>query len=259
MVVISAIIQARMGSHRLPGKVMKKIKGKPLLYYVLNQMKFSKLLENIVVATTDLSEDDVIEKFLKKKKINCFRGSSKNVLDRYYNCAKKFKIQTIVRITADCPLIDPCLIDQVIKKFQTEKYDYVSNAYPRTFPYGTEVEIFSFDSLSKSWENAVKPSEKEHVTPYIKNHPKNFKIGSVENKENISEFRWTVDREEDLKLVKEIIRRIPEIPILTESILKLMKKEPKLKEINSKIIPNEGMNKSLKEDMEFLKEKYEKD
>jgi len=250
--MIVAIIQARMGSNRLPGKVMKMIKGKPLLHYVLNQLQHSKFLEKIIVATTNLEEDDIIEKFVLKEGFDCFRGNSKNVLDRYYHCAKSNSISSILRITADCPLIDPNLVDSVIKKFENEKFDYVSNAFPRTFPYGTEVEIFSFNSLKISWEKAVKPSEKEHVTPYIKNHPEIFKIGNIESDKNLSDYRWTVDRIEDLELVKQIIIKINKKFILTEDILKLIQKEPQLKEINNNITSNEGMMKSLKEDAEFL-------
>jgi len=243
-----------MGSKRLPGKVLKRIeKNETVLDALINQLKFSKLIKNIVVATTTLKEDDLIEEHLSKIKINCFRGNSKNVLDRYYQCAKNNSFSSIIRITADCPLIDPNLVDMVIRKFESEKLDYVTNTFPRTFPYGTEVEILSFNSLKLSWEKAIKPSEKEHVTLYIKNHPEIFKIGNILNDIDISDFRWTVDRIEDLELVKQIMLKIKKRPILTKDILKLIQKEPQLKEINNKIIPNEGMTKSLKEDTEFLK------
>ncbi len=243
-----------MGSNRLPGKVMMEINSKPLLHYTLNQIRYSKLVKKIIVATTNLPEDDIIEKFVLNEKINCFRGNSKNVLDRYYQCAKNNSLSSILRITADCPLIDPNLIDKVIRKFETGEFDYVSNAFPRTFPYGTEVEIFSFNSLKRSWEKAIKPSEKEHVTPYIKNHPEIFKIGNVQNDIDISDYRWTVDRIEDFELVKQILKKIKRRPIFTDDILKLIQKEPQLKKINNNITPNEGIKKSLKEDNEFLKE-----
>lgn len=249
---MNCIIQARMGSNRLPGKVLKKIKGDvTILDSVINQLKFSKLIKKIVVATTTLKEDDLIEEHLYNIGINCFRGNPENVLDRYYQCAKINSFSSIIRITADCPLIDPNLVDQVIKKFETEKWDYVTNAFPRTFPYGTEVEIFSFNSLKLAWRKATKPSEKEHVTPYIKNHPEIFKVGNILNDIDISDFRWTVDRIEDLELVKQIMSKIKKRPILTKDILELIQKEPQLKEINNNIIPNEGMAKSLKEDIEF--------
>ena len=243
-----------MGSKRLPGKVLKKIEDDTtILDSVINQLKFSSLTKNIVVATTTLNEDDVIEEYLHKIGIDCFRGNSKNVLDRYYQCAKKYSFTSIMRITADCPLIDPELVDEAITIFDRKKCDYISNAFSRTFPYGTEIEIFSFKSLEIAWKNAKKPSEKEHVTPYIKSHPELFNIENIQNNRNISNLRWTVDRKEDLELVRQIMLKINKRPVLMEDILELMKNEPRLREINNKIIPDEGMKKSLKEDDIFLK------
>ena len=143
---MACIIQARVGSTRLPNKIFKKLDDKfTVLDYVLNQITSSKLINKIIIATTTLDEDNDVENYAKKLKINYFRGSSEDVLDRYYQCAKKFSITTIVRITADCPLIDPQIIDQLIKTFQSNSYDYVSNTQPITFPVGIAVEIFSFN------------------------------------------------------------------------------------------------------------------
>ncbi|RZD48881.1 MAG: acylneuraminate cytidylyltransferase, partial [Thaumarchaeota archaeon] len=174
--MIGCIIQARMGSTRLPGKVVKKIDGeKTVLDYVINQLKASKKIDTIIVATTNLQEDDIIFNYLKFQQIECYRGSSEDVLDRYYQCAKKFGIDHILRITADNPLIDPKFIDIIIEKYKNEKCDFMTNAIHRTFPYGTEVEVFSFESLEKSWKMAKKPSEREHVTPFMCDPQNKFK------------------------------------------------------------------------------------
>ena len=251
--MIGCIVQARMGSSRLPGKVMLKLDENPVLYYVLKQLQSSKLIEKIVVATTTLDEDDMIEDYVKNMGIDVFRGSSNDVLDRYYQCATKFSFSTIIRITSDNPLIDPTIVDNLIQKFISNSYDCLTNAYVRTFPYGTEVEIFSFESLNNAWKNATKPSEREHVTPYLYNNSGNFKNFNVEHPKNISNLRWTIDRKNDLTLVKSIISKIKKRPILMNDILDLFSKEPELFEINKNQIPNEGYQKSLKEDEEYLK------
>lgn len=251
--MIGCIIQARMGSSRLPGKTMLKIdEQNPLLYYVIKQIQFSKLVDKIVVATTELPEDDIIFNFVKSLGIECFRGSEKDVLDRHYQCAKKYSFSIIVRIPSDKPLIDPQIIDLVINKFKLNSYDYVTNFLPYTFPYGTEVEVFSYEALEKTWKQAKLPSEREHVTPYIYNHKEVFRIFNVENSENLSVYRWEVDRKNDFKLVKLIISKIRKQPILTKDILDLFSKEPDLVKINKDQIPDEGYRKSLKEDKESL-------
>jgi len=256
--MIGCIIQARMGSSRLPEKVLTKIDDKnPILHLVLEQLKFSKFLDKIVVATTNLNEDDVIVKFLENQNIEFFRGSSDDVLDRYYQCAKKFSFSTIVRITSDNPLIDPIIVDKIITKFQSDKFDYISNTINRTYPYGTEVEVFSFKTLEVLWKNSKKPSEREHVTPYIYNNFEKFQTYNVENTENLSHLRWTVDRENDLRLVKLIISKITKRPILMNDILELIKKDKKLIEINKNNVPNEGYLKSLNDDKNFLNQNKE--
>ena len=151
--MIGCIIQARMNSTRLPGKVLMNIDEKfPALFYTVEQLKNSKLLEKIVIATSSNQEDNDIEKFCRKYNIKCFRGSLENVLDRYYQCAKEFGITTIVRIPADKPLIDPEIVDKVIQKFKENSFDCVTNFQPSTIPSGTEVEIFSFSALETAWK-----------------------------------------------------------------------------------------------------------
>jgi spore coat polysaccharide biosynthesis protein SpsF len=234
------IIQVRMSSTRLPGKVLKKLNGITVLESLLNQLNYSKLLNDKIIATTSNSEDDVIVNFCKSKEIKCFRGSQDDVLDRYYNCAKKFSINTILRITSDCPLMDPQVVDNVIDFYLKNSYDYVNNFYKRTYPYGNDVEIFSLKVLEKVWEKATKPSEREHVTPYIYNNPDEFSLGWIENKENLSEFHWTIDRKEDLIFVQNIFKKISKRPILMKDIIDVIKDDPSLLEINKNTNPNEG-------------------
>ena len=250
--MIGCIVQARMGSSRLPGKTLLKIDDKKtVLEFGINQLTSSNLLDKIIVATTNLKSDDVIENFVKNMNVDVFRGKSNDVLDRYFQCAKHFSIDTIVRITGDNPLVDPTIIDNLIQKFTLNSYDYLSNAHVRTFPYGTEVEIFSFESLEQAWKNAILPSEREHVTPYFYNNSNLFNIHNEKQSNNISNLRWTVDREDDLFLVKSIVSKIIKRPILLDDILNLFSKEPKLFKINETQIRDEGYKKSLEEDKDF--------
>jgi len=228
-------------------------KKKTVLEFVINQLKHSTLIEKIIIATTVLDEDEQIINLSKEMNIPYFCGHPKDVLDRYYECAKHFSFSSIVRITSDNPLIDPTIVDQVIEKFTSSNYDYVANFIKRTFPYGTEAEVISFTSLEKAWNNAKKPSEREHVTRYILNNPKDFKIGTITYQENLSHLRWTVDRENDLKLVQNLVSKIKERPILMKKILQVLISNPELIDINKDNTIDEGFKKSLKEDEEFKK------
>ena len=235
--MIGCIIQARMNSTRLPGKVLMNIDEKfPALFYTVDQLKNSKLQEKIVIATSNNQEDNHIEKFCRKYNIKCFRGSLENVLDRYYQCAKKFGITTIVRIPADKPLIDPEIVDEVIQKFKENSFDCVTNFQPSTIPSGTEVEIFSFSVLETAWKNASSAFDKEHVTPYIYKNKEQFKIFNVVNKDDLSNFRWALDYKEDLELIRKIVMKIEKRPILTRDIINLLNKEKELIKINQNII-----------------------
>ena len=241
-----------MGSSRLPGKVlMKSGNGMPLLYHVINQLRHCSKVKNLVIATTTNQEDDEIEKFADNNSVNVFRGSEKDVLDRYFQCAKKYSFSTIVRITSDCPLIDPQIVDKVIERFFSGNYDYATNTLIRTFPIGTDAEVFSFSALETAWKNAQLPSEREHVTPHLRNKG-NFKTINVENDTNISNLRLTVDRIEDFELINEILNNLSINPIHLENILELFSRKPELIEINKHINNNEGLDRSLKEDEEFI-------
>jgi spore coat polysaccharide biosynthesis protein SpsF len=247
--MIGCIIQARMSSTRLKGKVLLKINPKDtVLSFLIKQITNCKSLKTIVVATTELEEDDVIVNFLKSYDVEIFRGSSENVLDRFYHCAKKFKFSTIVRLTADNPLIDPEIVNDAIEKYSNSDCDYLTNSVDRTFPNGTEVEIFSFNALETAWKSAKKTSEREHVTPYFYNNLNKFKIHYFKQKNDQSKFRYSIDKKEDYLLVLEILLKINTRPIKTSDIIKLLTNYPEIKKLNSHIIPNEGYVKSISED-----------
>ncbi|MCM8832209.1 MAG: glycosyltransferase family protein, partial [Candidatus Omnitrophica bacterium] len=206
---IIAVIQARMGSTRLKGKVLMDIEGKPLLWHVINRVQASEKITDIVIATSDNEKDNAIEIFSKQYCVNIFRGSEDDCLDRYYKTAKKFNADIVVRITADCPLICPEIIDKVIKEYLKGGYDYVTNTLFYTYPDGCDVEVFSFKALEKAYKESKDPIDREHVTPYIRNSGK-FKLKNVENEEPVDpkEYKWSVDRIEDLKFVKEVYKNL---------------------------------------------------
>jgi spore coat polysaccharide biosynthesis protein SpsF len=197
-------------------------------------LQSSKLIEKIIIAIPDLNEDNLTYQHLVSKNISVFRGSTKNVLDRYYQCAKIESSSIIVRITADCPLIDPVIVDNVIQKFIENKFDYVANTHPRTFPYGTETEVFSFNALEKAWMETDDDFDREHVTPYFYNNLDKFTIGNFKQENNQSGYRWTVDYEEDLEFVRFIASNISKNPILTDDIIELIEKNPDIIKINKK-------------------------
>ena len=251
---IDCVVQARIGSSRLPGKVMAKADSENIVFdYVINQLKHSKFIEKIIIATTTNKEDDLIVEFAKKNQIEFFRGNESDVLDRYYQCAKNFSSKNILRITSDSPLVDPSVIDDLIINYQKISCDYASNNLVRTYPLGLDAEIFSFSTLEKTWKNAILPSEREHVSPYMKKNSNIFKQFNLRNKIKVPLVRLTIDRKEDLELFRIVISKISERPILMDNILKLYNNEPKLFEINKHFDPLEGYNKSIKYDKEFLK------
>jgi spore coat polysaccharide biosynthesis protein SpsF len=255
---IIAIIQARNGSTRLPGKVLKKINQESMLYYVVQQTLASKLIDDLIIATTNLDEDIIIKNYCEEKKLKCFRGNPKDLLDRYFKCAKKFNADIIVRITSDCPLIDPVLIDKAISKFLEGKYDYVSNNISKiqnnwrnstcNFPQGMTVEVSNFKNLEIAWKNAKKPSEREHVFPYIQFN-KNFLKFSFKSSENLDFIRCTVDRKEDLVFVKKIMQGHSKNKIFhIKDIKDFVEKNPESTHVNKDIKFDEGYIKSLNED-----------
>ena len=258
--MIGCIIQARMGSKRLPGKILKKLDTQnTVLDYVVNQITSSKKLEKIVIATTEIKEDNIIEEFCKERNIVCFRGSENDVLDRHYQCAKKYSFDPIVRVTSDNPLIDPEIIDLAIEKYENGGFDMITTCNKRSFPYGISVEVFSFDSLKKSWNNSVLSSEREHVVLYIQNKKNNFKIYNLINSEDLTHINCTIDNEADYKLLQKVVFEISERPILLKHVVELFKRKPELININKNSDPYEGHKKSFKQDSIIRKNNLEKD
>jgi len=247
----AAIIQARRGSSRFPNKVIKHIERKPMLFHVIKRVQKADLISKVYLATTLESQDIVLGKIALAAGIDTFFGATDDVLDRYYQAAIKFRLSHIVRITADCPLIDPVIINSTIKKFTEGSYDYLSNSLIRTFPDGLNTEVLTFEALEKAWIEAKWTSEREHVTPYIWKNPKLFRLGKLLNhSENSSQLRWSVDYDVDLILVRAIYRRLYSLnPYFGYAdILELLKKCPQLNLINGGITINEGYEKSIKED-----------
>lgn len=237
---IAIFIQARTGSSRLPKKILKKIENKHMISHVINRVKQSNI-KKIILLTTNLKEDKILEKISIQNKIDFFTGDEKNVLSRFNDCAKKFNVENIIRITGDCPLIDPLLINKMVKIYFKSNYDYISNTIKPTYPDGLDVEIFSKNSLIKASLEAKLKSEKEHVTPYIINHPEKFQLFNVKNNIDLSNLRWTVDEKSDLKFVRKIYKKMnPRLDFTTKDILRLLMNEPELKQINSYIKRNEG-------------------
>jgi len=239
---ILAIIQARMGSTRLPEKILKKVEGKEILAHVIERVLRSKMVDLIVVATTTSKKDDVIASFINNyvnNKIKLFRGSENDVLDRYYQAAKEYSADIIIRITSDCPLIDSDIIDKIVQEFIKQRdYNYISNTLiNRTFPRGLDVEVFNFKTLETLKKVATTIEEKEHVTWYIKKHPEKFKTKNIINNKDLSHLRWTVDEENDLKFIRKIYSRLyhKKNDFKTKDILKLLEEEPELSNINSTV------------------------
>jgi spore coat polysaccharide biosynthesis protein SpsF (cytidylyltransferase family) len=250
-----AIIQARMGSTRLPNKVLKKVNNTPLLAYQIKRLKLSEKIDKIVIATGDNRQNDPIEKMCNQIKTPCFRGSEDDVLERYYKCSIKYpKYDHILRITGDCPLIDPYVVDQVIDYYKKNKFEYVSNVEPPTYPDGMDIEIFTKSILEKVHKAASLDSEREHVTWLIRKSNKfakenKFIRGNHQAPHDFSHFRLTVDEERDFEVIKYLIKNSK----LTDSYthyISLLTKNPKIMLKNMSIIRNEGLAKSLKKDYE---------
>jgi len=209
--MICAIIQARMSSSRLPGKVLLEVNGRPLLSYMLERVSAAKSIHKVILATSIDQADDAVAAFCENEDILCYRGSLDDVLDRYYQAALMVGCETVVRLTGDCPLIDPEVIDTVVQRHCSGGYDYTANTSPPegiTFPEGMDVEVFSFQALKRAWNEAKKPSDREHVTFYIVNNPRLFSVFRYDREEDFSRYRLTVDYPEDFGVVKDILTKI---------------------------------------------------
>lgn len=235
-----AIIQARMSSTRLPGKVLKIAAGRPLLERMVERVRQAKLVDEVWVATTVDPTDDELSSFCEAHQIPVYRGNLHDVLDRYYQLSKQQNADVIVRLTGDCPLIDPDLIDEVITAFLREKVDFACNRLPppfsRTYPIGLDIEVCSFSALETAWKNAVEKHEREHVLPYLYEVPGRFKTYQLNYGENLGELRWTVDTPEDLEVIRSIYDHFKgRNDFSWLEVLGLYRNHPELFEINAGI------------------------
>ncbi|MFZ5987159.1 MAG: cytidylyltransferase domain-containing protein [Bacillota bacterium] len=233
------IIQTRMGSTRLPGKVMLDICGKPVIQHVIERIRQSKELDEIIIATTTLRQDDIIADEAQRNGVRCFRGSEDDVLSRYYFAAKENDLDVVVRVTSDCPLIDPLVTGDIVKFYKDNNYDIVTNACPdltkRTYPRGLDTEVFSFRILEDAFNNARQKYQREHVTPYIYENSKN--IHYYKNNTDYSEYRWTLDTKEDFELISTIYRCLYKgsHDFYYQDILNLIKAYPEIASINEAV------------------------
>ena len=233
---VVAIIQARMGSTRLPGKVLKDLGGETVLARVVKRARRATLLDEVVVATSGLPADDAIARECEALKVACFRGDEADVLDRYYHAARKFEADVVVRITSDCPLIDPELIDATIRSRLNQQADYASNSLARSYPRGLDVEVFTAHALARAWSAAKEDYQRIHVTPYLYQNPESFKVISVAAEVDYSQYRWTVDTAEDLELVRAVYKHFENRDsIRWTEVLDLMEAQPELAALNSHV------------------------
>ena len=248
-----AIIQARISSTRLPGKVLKPLAGKTVLEHIVGRVSCANLVDQVVVATTNNLADKEITSLCKKKGIDYFCGSELNVLERYYKAAKAYNAEVVIRVTSDDPLKDPQVINKAIKIFFQNDYDYVSNTIKPTYPDGLDVEVFSFDALARAYSKAILTSEKEHVTPYIWKNPVLFKLHNFKSETDFSYMRWTLDTEEDYEFIKIIYDKVykPGEVFLMNDVIDFLEKNPELLNINHHYNRNERYQQDIAREKNF--------
>lgn len=244
---IDVFLQARMGSTRLPGKVLKPVLARPLLSYQIERLRESKEIDGIVVLTSTAPADKAVEQFCLDNGIDCLRGSEEDVLDRYYRAALARRPDAIVRVTGDCPIIDPEIVDQVVHFFRKNypRYDYVSNSMERTYPRGLDVEVFTSKALERAAKEGNSAFEREHVTPFFYQHPELFSLKNIALSPSLAYHRWTVDTPEDFELIRRIIEALyPTNPqFRLKDILDLLQKHPDWSLINAHIPQRQQVDK----------------
>jgi len=250
--MILGILQARVASTRLPRKVLKEILGEPMLWRQIERLQKSKTVDALVVATSLDPGDDEIERLCRSHGVLCRRGSPEDVLDRFYQVVREFRPRHIVRLTGDCPLCDPGLIDQVTQFHLGGNYDYTTNTLEVTYPDGLDVEVMRAPALQRAHREAALKSEREHVTAFIYKHPERFRIGSFKGSSDLSRHRWTVDEAADFEFVKRIYEALyPSNPNFSyRDILKLLEVHPEWVNLNAHIKRDEGYEISLRKDRE---------
>jgi len=245
-----AIIQARTGSTRLPGKVLLDVGGKTVLERVVQRVRAARGVEEVIVATTTERDDDRIATWCAVHGVACHRGSADDVLDRFHQAARAKSPDRIVRITADCPLMDPAVIDLVIAAHEQSRADYAANTIEPTFPDGLDVEVLSFGALERAWREARLASEREHVTPYLWKNPGLFSLHSVKNTEDLSGKRWTLDEPEDYRFIREVYRILADAGDIfgMDTVLAMLREHPQVERINARFRRNDGYEKSVRDD-----------
>lgn len=251
---VVAILQARISSTRLPGKVLMPILGQPMLLRQIERLRRCVEIDRLLVATSTDSSDDPLAILCRDRSIECVRGSLNNVLERFIEAARPINPDVVVRLTGDCPLADPALIDAVIRKFLEHNDDYLSNCAPPTYPDGLDVEVMRFSCLEEAHREAVLPSHREHVTLFIRRQPERYRLGNYEDVVDRSHMRWTVDEVQDFEFVRNVYEALyPNKPdFTTQDILELLERAPQLLSINSQFKRGEGGKKSLLADAAYL-------
>ena len=239
-----ALVQARMNSTRLPGKVMKEILGRPVIWHIVNRLKWAKLVNQVMIATSNNPGDGILVDFARENKIGCFTGSENDLVDRLYHAARKFKADAIVRITADCPLVDPALVDKISKHYLDGqgRFEYVSNINPPTYPDGLDTEVFSFKALERIWKEVESRLLLVTSIPAYFQQPGKLRTANIKYKEDLSNMRWTLDYQEDLVFITEIYKQLyrSDRIFLMKDILDFLKNKPQLMNINAGHMRNEG-------------------
>lgn len=245
---VLGILQARTSSSRLPGKVLLPILGQPMLRHQLDRIRRAGAIDALVVATSVDASDDPIEALCSAAGVPCFRGSLDDVLDRFYLAAAPYNPRTVVRLTGDCPLIDPAVVDGAVAFFRDGDFDLVVIA--DTFPDGLDVEVLRREVLADAWTHATRPSDREHVTQFVHRQPNRFRIGRYPSAVDLSHLRWTVDEPRDFELVRRVYEALyPRNPAFsTTDILALLAEQPDLAALNRDIGRNEGLQRSLASD-----------
>lgn len=248
--MIIAVLQARVSSTRLPGKVLKPILGKPMLLHQIGRVSQSKSIDKLIVATSIENSDDSLAELCEQNGIMCFRGSLDDVLDRFYKSVQSHKPTHVIRLTGDCPLADPEIIDQVVQLHIEGQFDYTTNALEPTYPDGLDVEVMRFSVLERAWKEASLQSQREHVTLFINQQPDIFKIGIMKYATDLSHLRWTVDEPQDFELVCRIYDALyrEKNNFSMQDILMYLENNPGLKELNTEFQRNEGLIKSLNQE-----------
>ena len=248
--LIAGILQARSGSTRLPGKIFLEILNKPLIELQIERLKRSNNIDKLVIATTTNSKDDLVEMLADRLGVECYRGSEHDVLDRYYQAAIQVGADYVVRLTGDDTLTDPLLIDDMIDKLLSGNFDVVTNTVETTYPEGLDASVLTFASLKNAWKNASLASQREHVTTYIFDNRNEFNVFDYKQDSDYSELRWTVDYEQDFQFMKKVYEELypKNKAFTTQDVLILLQENPELIEINSGIIRNSGLLKSLEND-----------